>query len=59
MLAFLSAALGRKDEAFEWLEQAYEERDMLMTWVKLLPHFDPLRSDPRFDVLLKKMGFEE
>jgi adenylate cyclase len=55
MLAFVSAALGRKDEAFEWLDQAYEERDMLMTWVKLLPHFDPLRDDRRFEALLEKM----
>jgi serine/threonine-protein kinase len=55
-LSFLSAALGRFDEAFEWLERAYDERDMLMTWVKLLPHFDPLRDDPRFTVVLKTMG---
>jgi serine/threonine-protein kinase len=55
-LSFLSATLGRVDEAFEWLERAYEERDMLMTWVKLLPHFDPLRDDPRFDALVKRMG---
>jgi hypothetical protein len=54
-LSFLSAALGRIDEAFEWLERAYDERDMLMTWLKLLPHFDPLRDDPRFTSMLKKM----
>lgn len=54
-LSFLSAALGRSDEAFEWLERAYDERDMLMTWVKLLPHFDPLRDDPRFTLVLKRM----
>jgi len=54
-LSFLSAALGRTDEAFEWLERAYDERDMLMTWLKLLPHFDPLRDDPRFTSMLKTM----
>jgi adenylate cyclase len=57
-LSFLSGALGRLDEAFEWLERAYDERDTLMTWVKLLPHFDPLRDDPRFSSVLKRMGLE-
>ncbi|UCC83473.1 MAG: tetratricopeptide repeat protein, partial [Gemmatimonadota bacterium] len=55
-IAFVGAALGRKDEAFDWLERAYEEHDALLVWVKLLPHFDPLRDDPRFDVLMEKMG---
>jgi TolB-like protein/Tfp pilus assembly protein PilF len=57
-LSFVSAELGREDEAFEWLERAYDERDAFLTWVKQLPHFDPLRDDPRFDVLLEKMGLE-
>ena len=57
-LSFMSAALGRADEAFEWLERAYEERDSLLVWVKLIPHFDPLRGDPRFDVLLEKLGLK-
>jgi adenylate cyclase len=57
-LSFLSGALGRVDEAFEWLERAYDERDTLMTWVKILPHFDPLRDDPRYSLVLEKMGLE-
>ena len=52
----LAATLGR--EAFEWLERAYEERDAFLVWVKLLPPYDPLRDDPRFDVLLEKMGLK-
>ncbi|MGD2153202.1 MAG: tetratricopeptide repeat protein [Gemmatimonadales bacterium] len=58
-LSFVSAALGRVDEAFEWLERAYQEHDMLMTWLKLLPHFDPLRDDPRFQDLLRRMNLLE
>jgi serine/threonine-protein kinase len=57
-LAFVSAGLGRTDEAFEWLERAYEDRDAFLVWVKLLPQYDPLRDDPRFDVLLEKMGLK-
>jgi hypothetical protein len=55
----VSAGLGRKDEAFEWLERAYEEREALLVWVKVQPAFDPLRDDPRFDALLKKIGLEK
>jgi serine/threonine-protein kinase len=54
-LSFLCAALGRFEEAFEWLDRAYGEHDMLMTWLSLLPHFDPLRDDPRFTLMLEKM----
>ena len=54
-IAFASAALGRVDEAFDWLERAYEERDTLLNWVNLIPHYEPLRDHPRFDMLLDKM----
>ena len=57
-ISFVSAALRRVDEGFDWLERAYEERDALLTWVKLIPHYDPLRDDPRFDKLLEKMGLK-
>ncbi len=50
------ALRGRKDEAFEWLERAYEERDPLMGILKYWPDFDPLRDDPRFDDMLARIG---
>jgi tetratricopeptide (TPR) repeat protein len=50
--------LGEMDQAFEWLEKAYEERDQQMAWLKVLPLFSPLRSDPRFKTMLKKMNLE-
>jgi TolB-like protein/Flp pilus assembly protein TadD len=58
-LGHLSAALGRIDDAFEWLDRAYDERDGILVCVKYFRGSDPLRDDPRFDALLKRMGFEE
>jgi TolB-like protein/DNA-binding winged helix-turn-helix (wHTH) protein/Tfp pilus assembly protein PilF len=55
--AALYAAIGEKDKAFEWLEKAVKERDFSIASIKVDPDFDPLRSDPRFDALLKKIGF--
>jgi len=52
-------ALGDADRAFEWLDRAYEEREGHvggLTYIKLDPVYGPIRSDPRFAALLKKMG---
>jgi len=57
-LSYITAGLGRADEAFEWLDRAYEERDATLNWVSIIPHLDPLRDDPRFAVLLERMGLE-
>jgi eukaryotic-like serine/threonine-protein kinase len=60
--AAIYAALGEKDQAFEWLEKAYEDRSILtvgpFAFVKLQPAFDPLRSDPRFADLLRRMNLQ-
>jgi TolB-like protein/DNA-binding winged helix-turn-helix (wHTH) protein/Tfp pilus assembly protein PilF len=53
------AALGEKDKAFEWLDMAVKNRDFFLTEMKGHPFMDPLRSDPRFDKLIKKIGFPE
>jgi adenylate cyclase len=58
-LALICIALGDKDEAFRWLEIAYEEHAYDIVMLKVDPVYDPLRSDPRFTVLLKKMGLEK
>ena len=51
------AALGQKDEAFHWLEIAYEQRANWMVFLKVDPVFDDLRSDPRFRDLMRRMNF--
>ena len=50
------AALGEKDKAFEWLEKGYDERFLI--FIKTEPAFDPLRSDPRFADLLRRMNLQ-
>jgi TolB-like protein/predicted Ser/Thr protein kinase len=51
------ARLGEKDKAFEWLEKGYQQRDHGMAWIKAAPWYDNLRSDPRFQDLLRRMNF--
>jgi len=48
--------LGEKDKAFEWLEKSYEERSLIE--IKVGPGWDPLRSDPRFADLLRRMTLQ-
>ncbi len=55
-IAILYAALGNKDEAFRWLNAAYEERDYQLESLKTGFLYDPLRSDPRFAELIRKVG---
>jgi TolB-like protein/Flp pilus assembly protein TadD len=56
-MAAIYAALGDNDKAFDWLEKAYEERSLWMVHLKVAPKLDPLRSDPRFHDLLRRMNF--
>jgi tetratricopeptide (TPR) repeat protein len=58
-VALVYAMLGRKDNSFQWLENAYAERSSFMTTLKLWPAFDPMRGDPRFSDLLRKVGLPE
>jgi serine/threonine-protein kinase len=53
--AFGYAWLGEKDEAFRWLDKAYETRDEDMVHLAVDPKLAPLRSDPRFQALLRRM----
>ena len=53
------ARIGERDEAFSWLERGYRERDPRMTDLRSFPEVDPLRSDPRFQDLLRRIGVPE
>ena len=55
-IVFIYIGLGQKDQAFEWLEKAYEVRDDWFVGLKTSPLFDGLRSDPRFKALLEKIS---
>ena len=56
--AALYGMLGEKDLAIEWATKAADERDNSITWAKVVPEFDPLRDDPRFHDLLRRMNLE-
>ena len=56
---FLELALGNFDEAFRYVEQAYEERDTGLAYIQCEPFFEPLRQNPRYPELIRKMGFPE
>ena len=52
-------SLGDADRAFEWIEVAVREKAPSVHTLGLAPHLDPLRSDPRFQDLLRRIGFPE
>ena len=56
-LSVLYTALGDKDKAFYWLE--YEPPHAWVPWVRVEPQYKPLRDDPRYHDLLRRMNFPE
>jgi serine/threonine protein kinase len=58
-IATLYAGLGEKDEAFHWLNAAYEERDYQIESLRTDFRLDPVRSDPRFAELVRKVGLPQ
>jgi tetratricopeptide (TPR) repeat protein len=58
-VAVVYAGLGQKDQAFVWLEKAYDERFNRLAYLRREPVWDGLRSDPRFDDLLRRIGLPQ
>jgi tetratricopeptide (TPR) repeat protein len=56
--AFVNAYLGLDDneQTFVWLDQAYKEQSNIMQYIKVQPYFDPIRADPRFVDLVRRVG---
>jgi tetratricopeptide (TPR) repeat protein len=52
-------ALGDYDEAFTWLERAYQEKSETLQYLKVDPFFDPVRADPRFADLVRRVGLDQ
>jgi TolB-like protein/Tfp pilus assembly protein PilF len=55
-IALIYSGLGQKKEAFRWLDEAYRAHDVGLVYLKIDPCLDPLRSDPRMDDLLRRIG---
>ncbi len=55
-IAQIYIALGDKDQAFAWLEKGNEVRDLNVVRLKVDPRYEPLRSDPRFADLVRRIG---
>ncbi len=58
-LAVLYAGLGETDHALEWLEKGFQQRSGLLVYLNVDPVFDELRSNPRFQALLRRMNFPQ
>jgi len=58
LIVYIFLALGEKDQAFAWMEKGYQSRAGELPWMIMEPKFDSVRSDPRFDELVQRMGLK-
>jgi serine/threonine-protein kinase len=58
-ISLVYLGLGEKDQALEWLGKSLIERSNWMVWLKADPMFDSLRSEPRFEQLVRDVGLLE
>ena len=57
-VASISAVLGHRTEALEWLEKSYATREGFLTWLGINPDFDSLRNEPQFIDLMRRVGLQ-
>lgn len=58
-VAVIYAGLGEKGKSFEWLEKAFVERNEYLNYLMVDPRLDPLRGDPRYFEMLKRIGLAQ
>ena len=58
-LALVHLGLGDRTRALDYLEQAYAASSELLVWLKIDRIYDPLRSEPRFIALMKRLNFSK
>jgi len=58
-MAVVHTGLGEKEEAIDWLEKAFQDRSNGLVFLKMDPELDSLRSHPRFQELLRRIGLPE
>ena len=56
-MALVHAGLGEREAVFQWLNRAYDARDVHLIFLPVDPKWDPYRADPRFEALLARCGF--
>ena len=58
-IAAIYAFRGESDEAFKWLDRAFEQKDSLLYRIKFTPEFNGVHGDPRYTAFLKRMNLPE
>jgi len=58
-IAQIYARLGERGQTMAWLEQAFTQRDSKLTYISVEPAFDQLRSDPRFQQFVQRLGMPQ
>jgi hypothetical protein len=58
-VALIYVGLGQRDQAFEWLERAFDDRSIMLVWLKIEPRLDILRSDSRYQDLVRRAGLPQ
>ena len=58
-VALMYLGLGQKDQAFEWLEKAYDYGSIALNWSNIEPRLDSIHSDPRYQQFVRRIGLPQ